>query len=82
MSDLPSRLGRSIKQLRHARGITQQELANKAGLHRTYVSDIERGSRNPSLTSLERVAAALVISLSEIFKHAEPPNAGPADASL
>jgi transcriptional regulator with XRE-family HTH domain len=81
MSDLQSRLGGAIRQLRHNRGITQDELAKKAGLHRTYVSDMERGSRNPSLNSLQRVAEALGITLSEIFKHTELANAGPADAN-
>jgi DNA-binding XRE family transcriptional regulator len=75
MTELRRRLGRTLKQLRRERGITQQELANKAGLHRTYLSDMERGSRNPSLTSLERVAAALDFSLSEVFKHAEQTDA-------
>jgi transcriptional regulator with XRE-family HTH domain len=71
MTDLPSRLGRAIKQLRRDRRITQQALAKKTGLHRTYLSDMERGVRNPSLISVGRVAAALDIPLSELFKLAE-----------
>ena len=71
MTDVKSELGRVIKQLRNQRGITQQDLAEKALLHRTYVSDIERGARNPSLETLVRLAAALQTSLAEMFNNVE-----------
>lgn len=48
-------------------GISQEELAERAGLHRTYVCDIERGARNVSLKSIEKLAKALEISLSMLF---------------
>jgi len=70
-SELPSRLGRAIKQLRLERAITQQELANRAKLHRTYISDVERGTRNLTITCLDQIAAALESPLSEIFKRVE-----------
>jgi len=75
MTDLQSRLGRAIKQLRQARGTTQDELAEKATLHRTYISDVERGTRNPSRSSLHSIAAALEMTLSDVFKHAEQADA-------
>lgn len=75
MTDVKIALGRVIKQLRQRRGLTQDELAGKATLHRTYVSDVERGVRNLSIISLHQISAALETPLSEIFKHVE--TAGP-----
>ena len=52
-------------------GISQEELAQRAGLHRTYISDIERGARNPTLKTLSRLAVALEISASKLIRMAE-----------
>ena len=71
MTDVTIGLGRVIKLLRKQRGITQGELAEKALLHRTYISDIERGVRNLSLTSLSSISVALDTPLWEIFKQVE-----------
>ena len=71
MTDVKSGLGRVIKQLRRQRGLTQDELAEKASLHRTYLSDVERGTRNLSIISLHRISAALGTPLSDIFKQVE-----------
>jgi len=71
MTDVKIQLGCVIKQLRIQRGLTQEHLAEKASLHRTYLSDIERGARNPSLETLVRLATALQTSLEEIFKNVE-----------
>lgn len=49
-------------------GISQEELAERAGLHRTYISDIERGARNLSLESIEKLARALQIPLATLFR--------------
>jgi CheY-like chemotaxis protein len=49
-------------------GISQEELASRAGLHRTYISDLERGARNPSVESVERLARALQISVARLFQ--------------
>ncbi|HEX8898776.1 MAG TPA: helix-turn-helix domain-containing protein [Chthoniobacterales bacterium] len=57
-----------IKRERAARGISQEELAARAGLHRTYVSDVERGARNPSLESVTKLAQALELSLPALFE--------------
>lgn len=51
-------------------GISQEELAERASLHRTYISDVERGARNLSLLSMEKLAAALHVSISSFF---DPP---------
>lgn len=48
-------------------GISQEELAFRSGLHRTYISDVERGFRNVSLENIQNIANALEISISELF---------------
>jgi CheY-like chemotaxis protein len=63
-------LGNAIKATRSALGISQEELAARAGLHRTYVSDLERGARNPSIVSIEKLAQALRVSVSALFEQA------------
>lgn len=60
-----------VQQRRESMGISQEELAHRAGLHRTYISDIERGTRNLSLKSLIRLSTALEIPMSELFSVAE-----------
>lgn len=57
--DIRKRLGDNVRQLRLAKGWSQEEFADRAGIHRTYVSDIERGVRNPTITVLEKIAAPL-----------------------
>ncbi|MFB2836183.1 helix-turn-helix domain-containing protein [Floridanema evergladense] len=64
---IKQRFGLAIKQRRGELGISQEELAFKSGLHRTYISDIERGTRNPSLENIEKLAKALEISISTLF---------------
>lgn len=59
--------GDSVKVWRQQLGISQEELAERAGLHRTYISDIERGARNISLESISKLAAALDLSISSLF---------------
>lgn len=66
-SNIRQRFGLAIKKRRYELGISQEELSFRCGLHRTYVSDIERGSRNPSLENIEKLAKALDISLSILF---------------
>jgi len=71
------RFGRAIQSRRYELGFSQEEVAERAGLHRTYISDIERGSRNPSLESIEKLAIALDISMTELFQRmTDPAGAG------
>ena len=56
---IQQRFGRRLRARRQAQGLTQIELAAKADLHRNYVGDVERGERNPTLASAERLARAL-----------------------
>jgi CheY-like chemotaxis protein len=70
----------SLKRWRHQRGFSQENLAERANLHRTYISDVERGARNLSLESINRLAAALEISIPRLFSPELPglPSAGDA----
>jgi CheY-like chemotaxis protein len=68
--DLKTLLGTAIKSGRSQLGISQEELAYRAGLHRTYISDLERGARNPSIESVEKLARGLQISVSMLFEKA------------
>ncbi len=60
--------GKRLRQLRARRGLSQEELANRANLHRTYVSDCERGERNPSLVSIRALAQGLEVHPGELLK--------------
>ena len=55
--------GAAVRESRHLLGISQEELASRSALHRTYISDLERGERNPSLTTMLRLAEALKVPI-------------------
>lgn len=57
--DLVQLLGRNVRRLRIERGFSQEELAFRAGMKRSYLSDMERGTRNPTVRALGRLAIAL-----------------------
>ncbi|MGH7089836.1 MAG: helix-turn-helix domain-containing protein [Stellaceae bacterium] len=61
-------LADNIRRLRRERGLSQEELADICGLHRTYVGSVERGERNVTLSSLELLAQALDVSVVELLK--------------
>jgi transcriptional regulator with XRE-family HTH domain len=65
--DIRARLARNLIKLRQAKGWSQEDLADQAGLHRTYVSGIERQVRNPTVIILERIAKALKVSASALL---------------
>jgi transcriptional regulator with XRE-family HTH domain len=54
--------------MRQVKGLSQEELADRAGLHRTYVGSVERGERNISIDNIERLAKALEIDIIELLK--------------
>ncbi len=64
--DVRRRVGLNVRRLREASGRSQEEFAFDAGMHRTYVSGIERGVRNPTVTVLEKLAIALKVTLAEL----------------
>lgn len=57
--DIQRRLGWNVKKLREAKGWSQEEFAFEADIHRTYISDIERGARNPTIQILDKLAKSL-----------------------
>ena len=66
-TDIRERFGEAIRRRRHWLHLSQEELAERADLHRTYISSIERGGRNASLVNIEKLAKALDISISSLF---------------
>jgi transcriptional regulator with XRE-family HTH domain len=61
------RLGERIKALREAKGWSQEVLAERASIQRSYIADLERGSRNPSVRTLVKLANAFRVSLRDLF---------------
>jgi transcriptional regulator with XRE-family HTH domain len=60
--------GERIRALRHDRGLSQERLAELAGVHRTYLSSLERGERNVSLDNIYAIAEALGVSPADLFE--------------
>lgn len=79
--DLQARLGETVKALRRRLGITQEELAWRADLHRTYIADIERGARNVTLRSMDSLAKAFEMTVGELLSNVSVPNARVGSAS-
>ncbi len=67
MADLLVRLGDRIRKLRKKRGWTQVEMAEKGGVDRSFLADVERGKRNVSILNVELMAKGLKVSLSQLF---------------
>ena len=61
------KFGRKTRELRLAAGLSQEALAEKAGLHRTYVGMIERAERNITIAQIEKIARALGVSVRDMF---------------
>jgi len=61
------RLGRRVRELRKARGYSQEAFAHECDIHRTYMGDVERGERNIAIDNIVKIANALDIKLSELF---------------
>ena len=66
-----TKLGRQIKYYRTTKGVSQQKLANTLGIHRTYISSIERGERNVTVVTVQSICKALDISMSTLFSSME-----------
>lgn len=61
-------LGTNVRRIREAKGWSQDKLSEMSGLHRTYISGIERGVRNPTIKIVREIAAALGIKVSQLFE--------------
>jgi transcriptional regulator with XRE-family HTH domain len=66
-ADIASRFGRKVREKRQAVGISQERLAELAGVHRTYVGMIERGEKNVTLRNIEKLAKALKTPIHELM---------------
>lgn len=71
VSDVLVRFGERLRQVRVKVGVSQEKLADLAGLHRTYVSSVERGKRNISLLNIDKLAEALGVALTELMPRAK-----------
>lgn len=69
--DIISKYGQVIRALRQSKNISQEQLADLCGLHRTYISDVELGKRNVSLENIDKIATALDMKVSDIFIEVE-----------
>jgi len=71
MADILKDFGHTIRYYRNGLGMSQEQLANECGFHRTYIGQIERGERNPALKNIEVFAKTLKVSLAELFLQCE-----------
>lgn len=66
--DIRKQVGLNVQRIRRERGWSQEELAFESGLHRTYISGIERGARNPTILVLGKLAEALGVSPNRLLQ--------------
>lgn len=66
--DVGRRVGANIKRLRKAQDLSQEELADRSELHRTYISQVERAVKSPTLESLDKIARGLGLTLAEVVE--------------
>jgi len=65
--EIRERLSLNMRRLRQSKGWSQEEFAHQAGLHRTYVSDLERGARNPTISVVDKLAVALGVPVGALL---------------
>ena len=68
MSPTPKQMGARIRRLRKAKGMSQQDVADKAGLTRVFITRVEAGQQDPSLSTINAIARALDVSAAELMK--------------
>lgn len=66
--DVQHRLAANLRRLRADRGLSQEAFADMVGIHRTYISDLERAARNPTIKLVDAVATALGVTASDLVK--------------
>lgn len=66
--DIRERLAFNLRRLRKERGLSQEDFAFEADIHRTYISDLERGARNPTISIVEKLAKALDVFEGELLR--------------
>jgi len=75
MSDIARTVGKRLRCCRVALGLSQEKLAEGAGLHPTYIGQVERGEKNLTIESLEKITRALDVPMSSVFEKIEERNA-------
>ena len=65
--DVRQRLAENLRRLRGQKGLSQEQFAFEAGIHRTYISDLERGTRNPTITVVEKLAKCLDVKMGALL---------------
>ena len=65
--DVRDRLGRNLRRLRQEKDWSQEDLAHASGLHRTYISDLERVARNPTITVVDRLAQTFGVPVGQLL---------------
>lgn len=65
--EIRARLSLNMRKLRQSKGWSQEEFAHESGLHRTYVSDLERGARNPTIAVVDKLAVALGVKVGALL---------------
>lgn len=66
--DVRARVGLNVQGARRQRGLSQEELADRAAVHQTYLSGVERGKRNPTIVVLEKIASALDLDIEDLVR--------------
>ena len=74
--DIRHQVGANVKRWRKERGLSQERLAFDCGLHRTYISGVERGIRNPTVVVLEQIAIALNVPTSHLLEASKEKSKG------
>ena len=65
--DVHDRLAKNLRRLRHDKGWSQEELAFRSEIHRTFISDLERSRRNPSIEIIDKLARGLAVKLGDLL---------------
>jgi len=65
--DIRERLAINLRRLRQEKGLSQEAFAHEAGIHRTYISDLERGARNPTITVVDKIALSLGVRVGQLL---------------
>lgn len=68
MTEISSKLGKNLKRLRTIKSLSQNAIAKRLEVHRAYISGIENGKRNPTLSTIQRLAEAIGVSADELLK--------------
>lgn len=72
--DSQKNFGQVVREMRTEKGLSQEAFADLCGLDRTYIGGVERGERNISIMNISKIASALGVNISDIFKHIEENN--------